>query len=69
MTIKDVTKPVTLSVVYGGTTKDQQGNEKIGFSAFLNLNRLDYNVNYDPTGMGIAKDVDIKIYLQFAKAK
>lgn len=69
MTIKNVTKPVTLSVVYGGTTKDQQGNEKIGFSAFLNLNRLDYNVNYDPTGMGIAKDVDIKIYLQFAKAK
>ena len=69
LTIKDVTKSVTFHAVYGGSSKDQQGNDKIGFWAFLTLNRLDYNVNYDPTGMGIAKDVDLKIYLQFAKAK
>ena len=69
LTIKDVTKPVTFRVVYGGSTKDQQGNDKIGFWAFNTINRLDYNVSYDPTGLGIAKDVDIKIYLQFAKAK
>lgn len=69
LTIKDVTKPVTFQVVYGGVSKDQKGNEKIGFWAFVNVNRLDYNVSYDPTGMGIAKDVDIRLYLQFAKSK
>ena len=69
LTIRDVTKPVTFMVTYGGTAKDQQGNTKAGFMATTTLNRLDYNIKYDPTGMGIAKDVEIVLNLQFAQAK
>ncbi|RWU07674.1 YceI family protein [Pedobacter chitinilyticus] len=69
LTIRDVTKEVTFSVVYGGTAKDQQGNTKAGFSASTTINRLDYNIKYDPTGSGIAKDVNIVLNLQFVKAK
>ncbi|WP_293302252.1 YceI family protein [Pedobacter sp. UBA4863] len=69
LTIKDVTKPVTFAVVYGGTVKDQQGNNKMGFLATTTINRLDYNVSYDPTGAGIAKNVNITLNLQFAQAK
>ena len=56
-------------VNYGGSAKDQQGNTKAGFLATTSINRLDYNVKYDPTGAGIAKDVNITLNLQFAQAK
>ena len=69
LTIRDVMKNVTFDVVYGGTAKDQQGNTKAGFLATTKINRLDYNVNYDPTGAGIAKDVNITLNLQFVQAK
>lgn len=69
LTIKDVTKPVTVTAVYGGKAKDQQGNEKLGFQTKFTINRLDYNVKYDPTGAGVAKDVDIAVYVEFVKSK
>ena len=69
LTIKDVTKNVKFNVVYGGTAKDQQGNSKAGFLATTTINRLDYNINYDPTGMAIGKDIHITLNLQFAQGK
>lgn len=69
LTIKDVTKPVTFEVKYGGKTKDQEGNPKIGFTAKNTINRFDYNVSYDPTGTAVAKDVDIIIYLEMTPKK
>lgn len=69
LTIRDGTKDVQFNVVYGGTIRDQQGNNKAGFLATTKVNRLDYHINYDPTGAGIAKDVHITLNLQFAQAK
>ncbi len=69
LTIKDVTKNVIFDVVHGGTITDQKGNTKAGFLATTKINRLDYNVNYDPTGAGVGKDVHITLNLQFAQAK
>lgn len=69
LTIRDVTKDVKFDVVYGGTAKDQYGNTKAGFTATTTINRLDYNIKYDPTGMGVAKDVKISLNLEFAQAK
>ncbi len=69
LTIRDVTKAVKFDVVYGGTAKDQQGNTKAGFQATTTINRLDYNIKYDPTGAGIAKDIAIRLNLEFAEAK
>lgn len=69
LTIRDVTKDVTFVVNYGGTTKDQQGNTKAGFLATTTINRLDYNVKFDPTSAGIAKDINITLNLQFAQGK
>lgn len=69
LTIRDVTKDVKFDVVFGGTAKDQQGNTKAGFAATTTINRLDYNIKYDPTGAGIAKDVKITLNLEFAQAK
>lgn len=69
LTIRDVTKDVKFNVVYGGTAKDQQSNTKAGFNATTTINRLDYNIKYDPTGMGVAKDVKITLNLEFVQAK
>ncbi|MCZ4243154.1 YceI family protein [Pedobacter punctiformis] len=69
LTIRDVTKDVSFFVEYGGTAKDQQGNTKAGFAATTTINRLDYNIKYDPTGAGVAKDVSIKLNLEFVQGK
>jgi polyisoprenoid-binding protein YceI len=69
LTIRDVTKSVKFDVLLGGIVKDQKGGSKAGFLATTKINRLDYNVSYDPTGMGIGKDVNITLNLQFAQAK
>jgi|SRR5690554_1242095 len=66
LTIKDVTKDVVFDVDYGGTAKSEQG-EKLGVKAKTTINRLDYNINFDPTAAGIGKDVNIVVHLQFAK--
>jgi len=69
LTIRDVTKEVSFKVIYGGVTKDPWGNTKSGFTATTLINRFDYNVNYDKTGQGVAKDVQITLNLEFIQAK
>lgn len=68
LTIRDVTKDVKFDVIYGGNAT-QQGTTKAGFTATTTINRLDYNIKFDPTGAGIAKDVKITLNLEFAQAK
>ena len=68
LTIRDVTKDVKFAVVFGGTAV-QQGKNKAGFSATTTINRLDYNIKYDPTGAGVAKDVKINLNLEFVQAQ
>lgn len=65
--IKDVTKDVTFDVKYGGLVKGDDGSETVGFIAKNSINRLDYNVAYDPDGAGIGKEVHIVLYLEFKK--
>ena len=70
LTIKGITKPVTFDLVYGGLLKDDgQGSQKVGFQATTTVDRTAFNINYDPTGMGVAKDVKFIVNLEFTKAK
>lgn len=66
LTIKGVTKDVIFDVHYGGTIKNDQG-EKLGLKAETTINRFDYNIDYDPTGAAVGKEVNIVAHLQFAK--
>lgn len=69
LTIRDVTKLVRFNVVYGGVTKDPWGNMRTGFTATTEINRFDYNVKYDPTGLTVAKDVKLTLNLEFVQGK
>ncbi|MDY6050640.1 MAG: YceI family protein [Corynebacterium sp.] len=47
LTIKDVTKPVTLDVEVLGIAEDPYGNTRLGFEATTQINRFDYNVDFN----------------------
>src|SRR5207248_6310500 len=47
LTIKDVTRPVSLEVVYSGQAKDPMGNMHAGFSASTTINRKDWGLSWN----------------------
>lgn len=73
MTIRDVTKPVTLDVTYAGTVKDPYGNTKAGFKIKGTINRLDYNLKWNTMteagGAVVGSDVDFTCNLELAQGK
>ena len=73
LTIRNVTKPVTFDVVYGGTAKDGYGNTKAGFKATTVINRFDYGLKWNALteagGATVGQDITIDLKLEFAQAK
>jgi polyisoprenoid-binding protein YceI len=66
LTIRDVTKVVEIpfSLAQG---KGPKGESRLGVEATLTINRYDYHVNYDPTGLGVSKDVNIELSVEAVK--
>lgn len=73
LTIRDVTKPVTFQVTYGGTAKDPWGNVKAGFKAKGKINRKDFNLKWsvltEAGGMVVSDDVDMIVNIELVQAK
>jgi polyisoprenoid-binding protein YceI len=66
LTIRNVTKPVTLDVAFEGQTRDPWGGERIGFSASGKIDRRDFGLTWNQaleTG-GVVVGNDIKINLE-----
>lgn len=72
-TMKDVTKTITLDVVYGGTIKDPWGNIKAGFKISGEVNRFDYNLKWnnllETGGAVVGKTVKINCFVELTKEK
>jgi polyisoprenoid-binding protein YceI len=72
LTIRGVTKPITLDVTYEGQTKDPWGGERIGFSANGKLDRrefgLTWNVLLETGGITVGNDIKINIEVEAVKA-
>ena len=70
LTIRDVTKPVSFDVTYGGVITDK-GVVKSGFKAKTTINRFDYNLKWsnatEAGGLVVGKDVDIMVNLEMKK--
>jgi len=73
LTMRGVTKRVTLPVTFLGEGKDPWGNEKMGFELATTLNRKDYGIIWNQTldagGYLLGDDVQISISLQAVKKK
>jgi len=71
LTIKDVTKSVTLAAEYGGSTNDFYGNTKAGFEVTGKINRKDFGLTWDGVteagSVVLGSDIKILINIQFAK--
>ncbi|MFW9246232.1 YceI family protein [Corynebacterium striatum] len=71
LTIKGVTKPVTLDVETEGLAEDPFGNNRFGFEATTKINRLDYGIDFNAplkTG-GVLVSEEIKIELEVSAIK
>jgi polyisoprenoid-binding protein YceI len=71
LAIRGVSKPVELSVEYGGTIKDPWGNTKIGFEISGKINRKDYGLVWSAVtetgGVVVADEVKLLINVELAK--
>jgi len=71
LTIRDVTKPVSFDVTYGGTV-NAMGGTHAGFKAKTSLNRFDYNLKWNAAteagGLVAGKDVEITLNIDLKKA-
>jgi polyisoprenoid-binding protein YceI len=47
LTIREVTKPITLKVEFGGTVVDPWGQQKAGFTIDGKINRKEFNLMWD----------------------
>jgi polyisoprenoid-binding protein YceI len=73
LTIKGVSKPVTLDVNFGGIGKDPYGNIKAGFTVEGKINRKDFGLTWNATletgGVLVGEDVKIHSEIQMIKQK
>ena len=71
LTIRDVTRPVTLDVDYNGTVQDPWGNTKAGFELSGTLNRKDFGLTWNTIteagSMLVGEEVKLVISTQLAK--
>ena len=71
LTIKDVTKPVTLAVEHGGVAGDFYGNTKAGFEITGKINRKEFGLTWDGVteagSIVVGEDIKLIINVQFAK--
>jgi polyisoprenoid-binding protein YceI len=71
LTIKGVTKPVTLDVEFNGTATDPWGNEKAAFEAEGEINRTDWgltwNANLEKGGVLVSEKIKLVLDVQLAK--
>lgn len=67
LTIKGITKSVTVDAKFIGEGKDPWGNYRSGLSTTFTINRNDFGINYMPGGLG--DDVTVRIALEGIKKK
>jgi polyisoprenoid-binding protein YceI len=71
LTLKGVTKPVTLAVRSNGFVKDPWGNDRAGFEVTGKLNRRDFGINFSAVleagGAVVSDEVELLIGIEAIK--
>jgi polyisoprenoid-binding protein YceI len=72
LTIRDVTREISLDVEYGGRATDPWGNQRIGFIVTGSLDRKDFGLHWNQAieagGVLVGNRVDIELEVQAVKA-
>ena len=71
LTLKGVTKPVSLPFTMTGAVADPRGNTRFGVEAQTKINRRDFGINYGNAmaagGFDVGNEVTIKLHLEALK--
>lgn len=71
LTIRDITKPVSLKVDFGGIAKDPYGNIKAGFTLDGKINRKDFGLTWNAAteagGIMVGEDLKVQAEIQLVK--
>lgn len=71
LTLKGVTKEITLNAEYGGIQKDLYGNTKAGFEVSGIINRKEFGLSYNAItetgGLALGENVKLSANIQLAK--
>ncbi|MCA1800878.1 MAG: YceI family protein [Rhodothermaceae bacterium] len=71
LTIRDITKKITLDVVYGGTVVDPYGQTKAGFEVTGTINRKEYGLSWSAVteagNLVVADNVKLIMNVQFVQ--
>ncbi len=71
LTIRDVTREVTLDGEYEGRIVDPWGNQRVAFSARAEISRQDFNVRWNQAletgGVVVGDKVKIRLYIEAIK--
>lgn len=69
LTIRDVSKEITLDADFGGIIKDPWNNQRAGFEFTGKLNRKDFGLNWsqmtEAGGLVVSNEVKLQINLEF----
>lgn len=71
LTIRDVTRELTLQVTNEGSARDPWGNDRIGFSARAKIDRRDFGLLYNQLletgGLVVGEEIRISVEAEFIK--
>lgn len=71
LTIKDITRPVTLDVHYVGHARDPWGNDRAVFSASTTINREDWGLTWNMVletgGLLVSKEIRLEIEVELIR--
>lgn len=71
LTIRGVTKPVTIDFEFGGVATDPYGNERIGFEGSTTINRKDFgmefNAGLETGGVLVGEKITLEIEISAVK--
>ena len=71
LTIKGITKSITLNAEFGGLAKDPWGNDKMGYTVTGKINRVDFGLTWNAAletgGVMVSDEVKFSADLQFVK--
>ncbi|MDP2308552.1 MAG: YceI family protein [Pseudomonadota bacterium] len=72
LTIRDVSREVTLAADFGGRVTDPWGNQRLGYSAKTTINRKDFGLGWNQVleagGVVVGEKVEIAIEVELVKA-
>ncbi|QEC41605.1 YceI family protein [Pseudobacter ginsenosidimutans] len=72
LTVRDITKPVSFDVTYGGTIASGRG-AKAGFKAKTSIDRFEFGLKWnrmtEAGGLAVGKDVEVTVNIELNEAK